>query len=513
MSIISSMKEKTLSKIGDIVEMMAIAVEDGGSAADSLRKQAKEHNLTADQVRLAARSYNVGSVNGSRKSAGVLSCVSKIREKIDSIEAVDPEPIVSDLFETKTASPNAVYHATAIDPIYDEPFAEPLYVQEEKAVLRKKAMEEGLKLFNDVTAPKLPFQDERSQMAPWNWYKVQKNALDRAQMAKTAAQEKAYRSMDALQNYFLSTTPGDKVEWSDFKKRASLIYGECITPILNRVASNLPRDMLRKTASVDKSDATKGPYALTELCLIAFDKLDQADKAAKVAEENLKKAYDKVPQGKAPTFVAAGGVSILGLTKAAILKREREQVMNYIKREDDFKMALRRSEAAGGVPTKKRSSLLQLMSGKLPETDAKKDKTAGAFAPIFASTLGMGVGKEVGSHIPGAMPVEKLEDKAYNSLTDPAQEQELAGIRAESMLSNMINSDDVLSHQDPNLVISHYNDLSQLAPNLMQQPAAARAILRQVLTTGGMTPYDIQQLQTMNQIGQRPARTPTPGAL
>lgn len=513
MSIISSMREKTLNKIGDVVEMMAIAVEDGGSAADSLRKQAQDLNLTADQVRLAARSYNVGSVAGTRKTAGVLSCVSQIRSKIDNAEYVDPEPIVKDLFESKSAAPKAVYHSTAIDPVYSEPFADPLYLQEEKDALRKKATDEGLKLFNDVTAPKLPFHEERSQMAPWNWYKVQKSAVEKAQMAKAAAQDKVQRSMTNLQNYFLATTPGDRVEWVDFKKRASRIFGDCIEPIVARISHSLPKDMLRKTAAVDKSDATKGPYRLTELCILAFDDLSKADNALKAAEIKLKEAADKVPKGKAPTFVKAGGVSLLGLTKEAIKKREQNTVMDVVQREDNFKMAIRRSEAAGGQPTKKRSSLLQLMAGKLPDPNEGKSKTASTFAPIFASTLGAGVGREIGSHIPGAMPVEKLEDRAYNSLTDPAQEQELAGIRAESMLSNMINSDDVLAHQDPNVVISHYNELSQLAPNLMQQPAAARAILRQVLTTGGMTPYDIQQLQTMNQIGQRPPRAATPGAV
>ena len=190
--------------------------------------------------------------------------------------------------------------------------------------------------------------------------------------------------------------------------------------------------------------------------------------------------------------------SLLGTTKASLDQARRTEVMEQVRREDGIKMAVKRSEAAGGVPTRKRSSLLQLMGGELPPPP-KKAKAA-AFGPIFASTLGMGVGKEVGSHIPGAVPLEKLEDSAYNQLTDPAQEQELAGIRAESMLSGMINSDDVLSHQDPNTVISHYNELSQLVPNIMQQPAAARSILRQVVTTGGLTPYDIQQLQTMNQI-------------
>ena len=156
MSHISSMNDKTMTKIGDIVELMADAVEEGGSASDCLRKQAQEMNLTPDQVRLAARSYNVGTVSGHRKVAGILSSVPAIREKIDKAGSVDPEALITELFPETISTKSAVFHASAIDPVYSQPFMEPDYIQAERASEKKAQTDKALDtLFNDVKAPKL----------------------------------------------------------------------------------------------------------------------------------------------------------------------------------------------------------------------------------------------------------------------------------------------------------------------------------------------------------------------
>jgi hypothetical protein len=64
----------------------------------------------------------------------------------------------------------------------------------------------------------------------------------------------------------------------------------------------------------------------------------------------------------------------------------------------------------------------------------------------------------------------------------------------QSMLTDFVNNDEVLSGYDPNEIYSAFNEISGLAPRLATQPAAMRSILRKRLTQGSMEPFDINEI-------------------
>jgi hypothetical protein len=90
-----------------------------------------------------------------------------------------------------------------------------------------------------------------------------------------------------------------------------------------------------------------------------------------------------------------------------------------------------------------------------------------------------------------------MKNKAYQSLTDPEHEMALRGIRAQSMLHDMILNDPVISGHDPHEVGQAFNELADVAPQFVDSPAAMQALLRKRLESGQMADFDVKQLIDM----------------
>lgn len=507
----SPIRPETVTKLGAVVEAMDDALAGGGDPRDVLRKSAADEDLTADQVRLCARMYNVGVSNGRRKAAGLLGSLADSRTKAD-FDAVDPEPIVAGLFDAPARPKAAAFHGRDVSELYAGGFVPPEHrvkaAEAERAGLVDRTLDE---LAGEVKAPKLAFVNDAAQLAPWNWYKVQQhqhnNALDKFAAAQAAALDRLWR----VGEYFLDLRPDPaKVAFADFRARAETLFGPPAKVLLDKVAARLPRGMAKAAARADLSDASAGPYRLLEDTLAAFGAWQEARDGLAKAAEQLEKAYAKVPKGTAPKVAGSRVTTLLGHTQQQIARVKHAATLTGMDREAGLEYAVRRSSACGGRPKSGRSVLPK--RAEAGSDDDKEGEPAapklGNFGTIFGASLGAGVGREIGSHIPGAAPIEKLQESAYGQLTDPDHERELAGIQAESMLSQLLNADPVLANQDPDAVLENYNELSQTYPNAMSQPAIARSLLRQIATTGGLTPFDLEQLARLNNTGARPAPKP-----
>jgi hypothetical protein len=89
------------------------------------------------------------------------------------------------------------------------------------------------------------------------------------------------------------------------------------------------------------------------------------------------------------------------------------------------------------------------------------------------------------------------DDVALEELTSPDHEAELDGIRTRALLHDMMANDPVISTHEPEVVLSVFNDLRSLAPNMARQPAVVRALLRRHLAQGGLDTHELSQLNEM----------------
>jgi hypothetical protein len=84
--------------------------------------------------------------------------------------------------------------------------------------------------------------------------------------------------------------------------------------------------------------------------------------------------------------------------------------------------------------------------------------------------------------------------QAALKLKDPQQEAEVRNAQTQAMLSDFLANDEVISGHDPNEVLAHFNELSQLAPRATSQQGLMRSLLRTRLQTGSMAPFEIETL-------------------
>src|SRR4029077_20857665 len=108
---------------------------------------------------------------------------------------------------------------------------------------------------------------------------------------------------------------------------------------------------------------------------------------------------------------------------------------------------------------------------------------------------------------------ERLKTDALMNVTDPAHENKLRGLRSQSMLHNLMNTDEFLSGEDPQKVTGLYNEINKLSPHAADQPLLMRALLRRYLAMGAVDPHDVGQLSDIEgklKLREEPGKEPIP---
>lgn len=91
---------------------------------------------------------------------------------------------------------------------------------------------------------------------------------------------------------------------------------------------------------------------------------------------------------------------------------------------------------------------------------------------------------------------QRLEDQYKHQFDEPngGHSYELDALNQESMLSDLLSSDEVLSHHDPHQVLSAYANIKALAPRAAGNPDLLRTLLRDKLEKGQQSLFDLETL-------------------
>ena len=94
-------------------------------------------------------------------------------------------------------------------------------------------------------------------------------------------------------------------------------------------------------------------------------------------------------------------------------------------------------------------------------------------------------------------------------LNDPNHASELKAIRAEALLNDLVNHDDVISSYQPNDVALAFMELAQSAPDTIDNMALMRANLRRLMQ-GNLTTFEAKELASLRTpqpaYGERPTK-------
>lgn len=120
---------------------------------------------------------------------------------------------------------------------------------------------------------------------------------------------------------------------------------------------------------------------------------------------------------------------------------------------------------------------------------------------LGTQALGRLSGPAVGEAVSGQYKVDAPrpgpgpEQRAFEGLFDPHHEAELTRIRTQSMLSEFLSTDPVISSYDHDEVLNAFNQIAHLAPRASTQPAVMRGMLRKMLQQqDAMEPFEASQI-------------------
>jgi hypothetical protein len=135
---------------------------------------------------------------------------------------------------------------------------------------------------------------------------------------------------------------------------------------------------------------------------------------------------------------------------------------------------------------------------------------AGLYSPVKAAgvkkaaglgtVLGYDAAKKAIGGVAGNMTTADGDATVNDTLHDiasPDHETRLRDIELQYTLQDMMANDPVIGQHDPEAVTNAFNELSQTAPNVAQQPLQMRALLRKHLQQSAFDPFEAQQVADM----------------
>lgn len=115
-------------------------------------------------------------------------------------------------------------------------------------------------------------------------------------------------------------------------------------------------------------------------------------------------------------------------------------------------------------------------------------------ASALEFAMGTALGQRLNDVVAPTKSPSELMEKQVDELGSPEVEADLRKAKVQSMLTDYLANDNVISGYDPQEVLSAYNELSQISPRASDNPGIMRAMLRQRLAQGQLAPFDVEQL-------------------
>jgi hypothetical protein len=110
-----------------------------------------------------------------------------------------------------------------------------------------------------------------------------------------------------------------------------------------------------------------------------------------------------------------------------------------------------------------------------------------------------GVSGQIGKMLSGDDANDKTKQH-FQALTDSDHEQALKTIRAKGVLHDLVINDPVISGYDPQDVAMAFNEVAELAPNLVDSPGMIQSVLRKRLEAGSLADFDVKQILEMDKL-------------
>jgi hypothetical protein len=495
----SLLNKQAENKLIGAIENAAALVNSGMQPNDAIIKSATDSSIPPGHIDLMVHAYNTGRTTKQREQGEntlekaadfTLANIDDIRSKmfgatvktsaeIRTQQVVSTEYALNPVAMIKRASKAAVMAPAPVKPEFTPP------PRDEHEVARRA------------------YSEKRSA----HWQAEEERRKVTESYNKTAAK------FDELVTYF--RTPGH-LAYPDAVNDVRLAHGEHGTLVMQKLANLYPT--VQKEAGTNARIITD----VTARNLVG-DILDLVDNYNELSAAQAQKTAADVKKKLGPE-ICTGSILFrpedVPLTlksaekKAAIQGFDKLHVGGGRYQPVIFNKGYNPTaeEAALGIPefmqpVGKIEEPAEKKQDKGPSSAGKSNAGSGSisdylglksFEPLVSGPIQF-VGARMG--MGGDKPDNTAKLKAqYNALSDPDHEHALKSIRAKSVLHDLILNDPVVSAHDPQDVAMAFNDIAELAPNLVDTPGMLQTVLRKRLESGQLADFDVKQILEMDKL-------------
>jgi hypothetical protein len=434
-----SLNKSDESKLLNGVKLAATYVDKQGMTPnDALVKVSEELSLLPGQARAAVNAFNNGRQLAQWKAN------SPVLDKLAEFPLADFDVVKEKVWggSTKSANDHYTRPATTIHSDYSK---DPGWVNlRDKRALASVNI--PTRFGNEKLAASSHEVSEKSQQAAssaWSNFDMSRRTYEDFRSKHAAATDNLGIKINLLSNYFKKFAR-DRLAFDIVEKAASVYYGPKGQLLMDLVAERFPQEKRAADTgghSDSPLDRSAQPFNLINDAVSAARDLNDAQSAMGVAKQAMDAAKEALnPFSQAPPQKS----------------QESTESSPYLIPE-----AVGAEKEASG-----------LITGAL---------IGGASKPLMEGLISGGAN-------------DKAVAKAESQLGSPEHENELRKIKAQVMLADMMSdTDNPISGYEPSEVLEAYNNLSQLAPRLSDQPAAIQPLLAKRLA-GTTEPFEIKEI-------------------
>ena len=446
-------EDKLLSALQDIAEL----TNEGTEPNEAIAKVASEKNIPHGHVQLLVNAYNTGRTTIQRKSN------EDVWAKSAEFPLADTSIILSHMYPDKVKTAAEQRMETVVSSDYSRP---PTWVAQQES-REKQARAFDWKMTDKKLEP-LPKEDNSYNEAKDQIKKAELEA-EEARFRASYAFDHAVRLKNQLKDYFKQA---GCLPFPDVRKNAVLLHGPTAARLFDQLVSEEPR-FAKVAASRLPSPAKGQVYELVSQCLEMADAYSQLREMhqTKQAEAATLKEDLMRPFGSGPKLDPVLGVPVSASAKAPKAGSPSEKQgglfsglgSGFSTAREIYKGRLEVPKVTTRYPWSKAIAGMVLDPSKTKET-MQKLKPEGSSAA----------------------------DTDYESVVE--HNNTMNALHQESMLTDLLAGDEVLSHRNPHEVLEAYSALRQLAPQAAMNKEVVRSYLRDRLEKGQQGLFDIEPL-------------------
>lgn len=475
-------EDRILKALTEIAEL----TNNNVSPNEAIVKVATDMRIPHGHIQLIVNAYNTGRTTVQRKSSD------NVWEKAADFELADTSKILDRMYPDAFKKQADVHRENVVSYEYD---LSPHWVAKRES-LEKQARKFDWKMVDKpVEYPVDPTVDYRKAKVAAHKLDLE---VDEARRRASVAWTYAVDATQDLANYFKHA--GHR-PYCEVKDNAVAMWGEPAEALFRQIDEKFPQYKKQSAAAIP-APARGTAYELVQRCMEAneaFQALRQAHTEKQASAERQKEELMR-PFVPGPKLDPVLGLPVSGSVVTATSEKQAGGFMGDLVKHYVMRKVV---EPYSIDNILKDPVMYPSKDSGLPPKTTIPEGAGATGVRAMPSVLTYGLGKPQAYYdaakerLHGNKSDYDPDKLKQESILGEDHQQDLDELDHQSMLTDILSNDEVLSHRDPHKVLQAYGDVRNTFPRVAANPDMLRAVLRDKLEKGH---HALFELETMSKL-------------